>query len=91
MSVTMSFDSPYRSEQLVQLAETYARHKGVSLSRVSTIIRNDGKFFDSLKAGGDCKMRTFFETLGWFSSNWPRELRWPVNVSRPKARAGAAA
>ncbi len=40
-------------EQLLQEAKTFCASAGISEARLATIVVNDGKFFDRIKAGGD--------------------------------------
>lgn len=75
---------------LLSLAEAYAAATKRSLARVSTLVRNDGKFFDKLKEGKDCTMGTYQSSLQWFSDNWPTDTAWPEGVPRP-ARVPASA
>lgn len=75
-------------KELIILAETYARATGRSLKRISTIVQNDGKFFDGLKAGRGFTMRTYDKCRLWFARNWPLSTAWPPDVPRP---AGPAA
>lgn len=72
---------------LTTLAETYAAHLSLKLSTVSTYVRNDGKFFDRLKEGAGCTLKTASAVLGWFDENWPADLDWPAGIARPSAAA----
>lgn len=74
----------YRS-QLLAVAKAYASARDLSLARVSTLVRNDGKFFKRLEEGAGCTMETFQRTLEWFSSNWPSQATWPAETPRPAA------
>lgn len=79
----------YRS-RLTTLADRYARATNRSLARVSTLVRNDGKFFDRLKDGRGCTVDTYESSLQWFSDHWPAGEPWPKGIMRPE-RTGAAA
>lgn len=68
---------------LVTLAESFAAHRALSLSTVSTYARNDGKFFIRLKGGAGCTVRTAATVAQWFSDNWPDDLEWPRDIARP--------
>lgn len=75
---------------LVRLAETYAGHHSLSLSTVSTYARNDGKFFDRLRSGAGCTLKTAAAVLQWFSDHWPEDLAWPQEIARPAKTKRAA-
>lgn len=47
------------TDQLLKDAERVAEHRQISMSRLATIVVNDGKFFSKLKNGGSCTVRTF--------------------------------
>lgn len=65
---------------LLALADAYSgevdAHGGKSLARVSTIVLNQGGFFQRLRDGKTCTLDSFEAILRWFSSaeNWPRGL-----------------
>jgi hypothetical protein len=67
---------------LLQVADCYCAWCGLSRSRVSTIVFNDGKTLDRIAAGGDLNTRSYEKALRWFSENWPVELAWPEGVER---------
>lgn len=71
------------TETLVTLAETYAEHRGLALSTVSTYAATDGKFFPELKKGASCTLRRAHRVLSWFGANWPADLEWPRDIPRP--------
>lgn len=75
---------------LVRLAEAYAQHLSLTLSTVSTYARNDGKFFDKLKGGAGCTVKTASIVMQWFADNWPEDLAWPKDISRPAKSKRAA-
>ena len=68
---------------LVRLAEAYAEHCSLTLSTGSPYARNDGKFFDKLKAGAGGTLKTASAVVQWFSDNWPDDLAWPKDIVRP--------
>jgi len=47
------------TDQLIRDAERVAEHRKISMSRLATIVVNDGKFFGALKNGGTCTVRTY--------------------------------
>lgn len=72
----------YRKE-LLELARLYAAARILSRSRIATLCRNDGKFFDRIERGGGCTVDTFLATKLWFSERWPIEIEWPADILRP--------
>jgi hypothetical protein len=64
-------------DTLLAVAAAYdveaAAHGGKSLARVSTIVLNQGGFFQRLKSGKTCTLESFEALLAWFwsPSNWP--------------------
>ena len=70
-------------DHILTLANAYCEATGRSLARVSTIVRNDGKFFRRLGEGAGCTMDTYAKCLRWFSEHWPEGLPWPDGVPRP--------
>lgn len=69
-------------ERLLALAEMWARENDRSLSRLATIVVNDGKLFDRIAAGGSCTVATYERLIGHLSepSNWPNRI--PVEAQR---------
>lgn len=78
---------------LIELAETYAEHRGLALSSVSTYAAGDGKFFNELKRGAGCTLKRANRLLTWFDQNWAEDLAWPRDIPRPAkpAKTGRAA
>ncbi|OBQ68383.1 hypothetical protein EFV37_25205 [Mesorhizobium loti] len=74
-------------DHLVKVATTYAAEKGLSLSRVSTIVFGDGKVLDRLQGTADLTTSRFEAAMLWFSNNWPADLAWPDGVTRPISEA----
>lgn len=74
-------------EQIIKLAERFARHRSLSLSTVATYAANDGKTFERLRNGGSCTIRTADRIVSWFSDHWPEDLAWPSDIPRPKRAA----
>ncbi|PTE15966.1 hypothetical protein [Pseudogemmobacter blasticus] len=71
------------TEAIIRIAETFARHLGLTLSTVSTYAANDGKWLSGLKTGSSCTLRKAAVVTCWFSENWPADLEWPRDVPRP--------
>ncbi len=76
---------------IIMQAEAYCAHTGRTLSTVGSYAVRDGKFFDRLKNGGGCTLRTADRVIAWFSDNWPSDLAWPSEVARPTPRKRVAA
>lgn len=75
---------------LVTLSDAYAGHLGLSHWRVSYLARGDGQFFQRLRSGAGCTVRTQQKVLTWFADNWPADLDWPSDIPRPDPRAEVA-
>lgn len=64
-------------ETLLTVADTYAAQVrtrgGRSLARVSTIVANQGSFFERLRAGKTCTLTNYEKLMMWFAdaANWP--------------------
>ncbi|MGV6840015.1 MAG: hypothetical protein ACWA40_07445 [Planktomarina sp.] len=71
------------AEHLIRLCDLYAEYNDITHWRVSMLVRGDGGFFDRLKKGASCTVRTERKVVQWFSDHWPWDLEWPENVVRP--------
>lgn len=81
--------NPYKS--LISLADLYSQHRNLTHWRVSFLVRGDGSFFDRLKKGGGCTLKTAQKVTQWFSDHWPdSELDWPTEIPRPTPKKEAA-
>lgn len=64
-------------DTLLSVADAYtdelASHGGKSLARISTIVLNQGRFFQRLRDGKTCTLDSFEAVLLWFAlpANWP--------------------
>lgn len=67
---------------LLKLAENYAGVRGLSLSRVSTLVFSDGKVLARLSSGGDITTGRFEGAIEWFGANWPDGHLWPSDVPK---------
>mgnify|MGYP007090089959 CR=1 FL=1 len=70
--------------QLLKVADAYATSRGLSRSRVSTIVFNDGMTLDRIASGKDLTTGNYEKAMRWFAANWPSGERWPRGVERPK-------
>ena len=65
-------------QNLVAIAEAYAKEAGKSISRVSKEFYGDGKFFEDLKAGKrSVSVDKADAILREFRSRWPDGAEWP--------------
>lgn len=62
-------------ERLQKLAALWAAAQQRSLSRLATIVVNDGKLFDRLQGGASCTVATYERFLRFFreAGNWPED------------------
>ncbi len=76
-------------ERLLALAEMWARENDRSLSRLATIVVNDGKLFDRIASGGSCTVATYDRLIAHLSdpANWGSPM--PAAALRLVAGVGA--
>lgn len=87
----MCLSAGMNTADLIALCDVYAAHRGVSHWRVAVLAGCGGGFFQRLRGGGGCTLRTAHRLLQWFSDNWPEDLPWPADTPRPpKAKKEAA-
>jgi len=72
------------TDSLLTLAERYSAATGMSQARLATLVRNDGKFFDRLRAGGGVLTHTYEASVRWFGERWPEGADWPAEIERPE-------
>lgn len=72
-------------DQILLIADTFARHRGVGRKRVSKLVLNRGSKLDDIAEGGDLTTSIFERAMLWFADNWPEDLLWPEEVPRPVA------
>jgi hypothetical protein len=70
-------------QQLIILIKTYASAKGLSTSRVATLVFNHGTMYERLIDGADITVGRLETAVRWFSTNWPESTPWPEGISRP--------
>lgn len=78
------------SKHLLILAGLYGEHLALSHWRVSYLVRGDGQFFKRLENGKSCTLKTAASVMDWFDKNWPDDLAWPKDISRPAKSKKAA-
>jgi hypothetical protein len=74
-------------QHLITLIEAYAKAKGLSLSRVSTILFTSGTKFEQMVGGADINVGRFEEAVQKISADWPDGHDWPDGIARPAAKA----
>jgi hypothetical protein len=72
-----------RSEDIIKIAQIYARHKNLKLPTVSTYVFGSGDMIRRLQAGRDITIGRATRAMQWFSDNWPDDATWPDDVPRP--------
>lgn len=71
-------------EQIKTLARAYCAHTGLEVRTLSHRAFDDGKKLAALlEDRTDLTLSRFDKTLEWFSANWPADLAWPDEISRP--------
>jgi hypothetical protein len=68
---------------LLELCDAYAVRKVLTLSRISTVVFNDGKVIARLKSGADITVGRLEGAIKWFDAHWPDDLPWPEGLARP--------
>lgn len=78
---------------LATLAGVLAKHQGVTHSAISMRIFGKGDFFQKFFAGKrkSLSVDTWFKAMLWFHENWPIDLEWPSDITRPSASSEDAA
>lgn len=74
---------------MIVLIDTYATAKGISPSRVATILFSSGAKYRQLVEGADINVGRLESALIWFSENWPDGTAWPEGIARPEKREAA--
>jgi hypothetical protein len=71
-------------DQILAIADAFASAKGLSESRISTLVFNDGKRLKDLRENDrDLGTKVFARAMQWFSDHWPEGAEWPEGVARP--------
>lgn len=71
-------------ENLLLCAEAYARARGIGLPTIGRLAAGDWRFFARLREDEKTfTARKYDEVIQWFSDNWPADLAWVDNLSRP--------
>lgn len=71
------------------LLASYQTRRDLQASTIGRLGAGDGKFFERLRSGATFTVKKYDYVVGWFSSNWPEGLDWPVGVPRPVASKDA--
>lgn len=78
-------------QQMLALIDQFATAKGISTSRVTTIVFNSGAMYERLRSGSDITVGRLERAMQWFSDNWPDDLAWPEGIVRPTPKPVIAA
>lgn len=79
------------TDTLINLAQLYTAHTGLTLSTVSSYASNDGKWLPRLSRGeAGCTVKRMTRAIEWFSDRWPADLEWPRDIPRPSKPKEAA-
>ncbi len=70
-------------ETLIHLAEVFAAFINRREATLSNRIVGHARFFARLRNGEGCRVTSFNMVLEWFDSNWPEDLEWPKDITRP--------
>lgn len=76
---------------LISLAEVLAAFINRSEATISNKCAGHARFFSRLRSGFGCSVTSFNSTKQWFSNNWPADLEWPSDITRPKPTKKEAA
>lgn len=87
--------APVLVRNLVLLAKTYARIKGIKIETVGANSRKTANFYVDLEAGKlSCSLKTYDAVTAWFCEEWPAghdmprledPLHHPNSEQRPRA------
>lgn len=78
----------YLKNQLIEEAEAFCDKQGISLSRLGTIVRNYGGFFERLRDGGECTLSTYEQFQKIFDDPAAWRHAKSIASSREKASRG---
>ena len=70
-------------QHLITLIEAYAKAKGLSLSRVSTVLFSSGIKYEQMIAGADINIGRFEDAVRKIAADWPEGAEWPDGIARP--------
>lgn len=72
---------------LIRVAETWCRARGLSEATLSTKILAKGSRLAALREGAGINVKTLNRAMRWLSENWPVNAAWPSDVQRPQIPA----
>jgi hypothetical protein len=70
-------------QHLITLIEAYAQAKGLSLSRVSTLLFSSGTKYEQLVSGADLNVGRLEDAIKKIAGDWPEGHDWPEGIARP--------
>lgn len=71
------------ADQLLHLAQEYARHQGITLRRLGILAAGNPHLFKRLESGKSAYSHTVERAAIWLSTHWPRGVPWPAGVPEP--------
>lgn len=72
---------------LTSLAAAYCDARKIEMVTVARLATGDWRFFERVAGGASFTARKYDAIVGWFASNWPTDIDWPVGVPQPTAMA----
>ena len=79
-------------DHLLPLIAPFCEARGISESRLSNLLFNDGKRIRALRErNSDIGSRGLRDAFQWLSDHWPEGAAWPENLPRPEPTARSAA
>lgn len=73
---------------LIALSDLFGSHAHISHWRVFYRVTGNGQFFNGLRQGRSCTLKTASKVVQWFSDHWPEDLEWPEDIPRPPKSGG---
>jgi len=77
-------------KNLLALADLFCAHSHLSEATISNKITAHARLFSRIRENKGCTVKTFHAATTWFSENWPADLAWPKQITRPIAPANSA-
>ncbi|GJE41272.1 hypothetical protein AEGHOMDF_0434 [Methylobacterium soli] len=82
--IARTFGAMLTADHLLTVVDAFRSVRGVSDSRVSTLLFNDGKRIRLLREGGDIGSRFLAAAFQWLSDRHWKAAAWPEGIARPE-------